>query len=219
MLIDLKLDGKTVMVIGGGAEAHRKLQSMLDSGAKIWVISRDFCEQVQKLGEEKRVALLKTGIKDAQAFVDSLSPKPYILLAVTNDGNLNAELVKAAKYYGCMVYSVDNPSVSDFILPAVAHVGDVKVAVSTGGKSPAMAHVLRERIEKLFTPEDLLEIQLQEKARGILKTKVSDSKLRSKMLYDILNSVEIKEALSQGNLSEAEDLALKLITQKGDQNP
>ena len=212
--MDLKLDGKTIMVVGGGAEAHRKLQSMLDSGAKIWVISRDFTPEIQKLGEEKQVALLKTGIKDAQVFVDSLSPKPYILFAATNDSNLNAELVKAAKYYNCIVYSVDNPQQSDFILPAVAHMGDVKIAVSTGGKSPAMAHVLRERIEKMVTPQDLLEIQLQEKARIMLKTKVADPKLRSKTLYDILNCVEIKQALSQGNLAEAENLAMTIINKQ-----
>ncbi len=88
MLIDLKLEGKTVMVVGGGAEAHRKLQSIIGSGAKVWVISREFSDEVKKLGEEKKVALLKTGIKDAQAFVDSLSPKPYILLAATNDSGL-----------------------------------------------------------------------------------------------------------------------------------
>lgn len=214
MLIDLKLDGKTVMVVGGGAEAHRKLQSMLDSGAKIWVISRDFIPEIQRLGEEKRVALLKTGIKDAQVFLDSLSPKPYILLAATNNAALNAELVKAAKYYNCIVYSVDNPAESNFILPAVAHVGDVKIAVSTGGKSPAMAHVLRERIEKMVTSQDLLEIELQEKARAALKTKVDDPKVRSKTLYEILNCVEIKQALSQGNLVEAENLAMTLINKQ-----
>jgi precorrin-2 dehydrogenase / sirohydrochlorin ferrochelatase len=211
LLIDLKLDGKTVMVIGGGAEAHRKLQSVLDSGAKIWVISREFCDEVQKLGDAKKVALLKTGIKDGQAFVDSLSPKPYILLAATNDSNLNLGLVKAAKHYGCMVYSVDNPQLSDFILPAVAHVGDVKVAVSTGGKSPAMAHILRERIEKLVTPQDLLEIELQEKARAILKTKISDSNQRSKLLYEIMDNVNIKRALTEGKLTEAEEIANKII--------
>jgi len=214
VIIDLKLGGKNIMVIGGGAEAYRKLQSILDSGAKIWVISRDFSEEVQKLGEQKRVALLKTGIKDAQAFVDSLSPKPFMVLAVTNNGALNAELVKAAKYYDCMVYSVDDPAQSDFILPAVAHVGDVKIAVSTSGKSPAMARVLRERIEKMVTPRDLLEIELQEKVRTALKTTASDPKMRSKMLYDILNSVEIKKALSEGKLAEAETLAITLINQK-----
>jgi len=213
--MDLKLDGKTVMVIGGGAEAHRKLQSMLDSGAKIWVISRDFCEEIQKLGAEKKVALLKTGIKDAQAFVDSLSPKPYMLLAATNDSALNLALVKAAKYYNCMVYAVDNPQMSDFILPAVAHVGDVKIAVSTSGKSPAMARALRERIEGMVTKQDLLEIELQEKARAALKTKVADPNMRSKTLYQILHSEEIKKALSEGRVAEAEELAMKII-EKGD---
>ena len=157
------------MVVGGGAEAYRKTQSFLDSGAKILVISRDFSAKCRSLAKEKKVALLKTDIKDAKSFVDSLNPKPDVFLAVTNDSTLNLELVKAAKTYGCMVYAVDNPAVSDFILPAVAHVGDVKVAVSTGGKSPAMARVLRERIEKLVTPQDLLEIELQEKARTTLK--------------------------------------------------
>ena len=45
MLIDLKLDGKTVMVVGGGAEAYRKTQSFVDSGAKIWVISKEFLKR------------------------------------------------------------------------------------------------------------------------------------------------------------------------------
>ena len=150
MLIDLKLDGKTIIVVGGGSESYRKTQSFVDSGAKIWVISKDFSSGIQKLGEEKKVALLKTEIKDAKAFVDSLNPKPDMLLAVTDDSKLNLELVKAAKSVGCMVYSVDNPALSDFILPAVAQIGDVKIAVSTSGKSPAMANALRERIEQLI---------------------------------------------------------------------
>lgn len=216
MLIDLKLGGKTVMVIGGGAEAYRKVQGFLDSGATIWVISKDFTGDVAKLGEVRKVALLKTEVKDAKAFIDSLNPKPDVLLAATDNSKLNLELVKAAKAYGSMVYAVDNPSMSDFVLPAVAHVGDVKVAVSTGGKSPAMAHVLRERIEKLVTAQDLLEIELQEKARSVLKAKVADPKKRSKTLYEILNSVEIKKALSEGKLSEAEELAMKLIEKDAD---
>jgi len=217
VLIDLRLTGKTVMVIGGGVEATRKIQSFLDSEAKIWVISRDFTSELQKLGEEKRVALLKTGIKDAQVFVDSLSPKPYVLLAATNNPALNLELVKAAKNYGCMVYAIDNPELNDFILPAVAHVGDVKIAVSTGGKSPAMAHVLRERVEKMVTPQDLLAIQLQEKARAALKGKVLDQKERSKILYEILNSEGIKKALSEGKTAEAEELAIQLIEKGANQ--
>ncbi len=95
-------------------------------------------------------------------------------------------------------------------MPAVAKVGDVKIAVSTGGKSPAMARVLRQRIEKLVTPEDLLEIELQANVRSILKDEVSDSKIRSKVLYEILNNDNIKQALREGKLCEAEELAMKL---------
>jgi precorrin-2 dehydrogenase / sirohydrochlorin ferrochelatase len=216
MLIDLKLGGKTIMVIGGGAEAYRKVQGFLDSGATIWVISRDFASDMLKLEEAKKVALLKTAIKDAKAFIDSLNPKPDVLLAATDNSKLNQELVKAAMAYGSMVYAVDNPTLSDFILPAVAHVGDVKIAVSTGGKSPAMAHVLRERIEKIITPNDLLEIELQEKARAALKAKVADPKQRSKILYALLGSVEIKKALSEGKPALAEELALKYIEEGAD---
>jgi precorrin-2 dehydrogenase len=214
LLVDLKLDGKTVVVVGGGAESYRKTQSFLDSGATIWVISKDFSEGITKLGVEKKVDLLKTEVKDAKSFVDSLSPKPDVLLAVTNDATLNFELVNAAKVFGCMVYAVDNPSLSDFILPAIAKIGDVKVAVSTGGKSPAMAHVLRERIEKLVTPQDLLEIELQANMRGTIKESITDAKERGKVLCEILNNVKIKEALNEGKLQEAQELALKLIEKR-----
>jgi precorrin-2 dehydrogenase/sirohydrochlorin ferrochelatase len=214
LLIDLKLDGKTIIVVGGGAEAYRKIQSFIGSGAKIWVVSKEFSSGIQQLGEAKKVALLKTEIQDAKAFLDNLNPKPDLLLAVTNDSKLNLELIKAAKSWRCIVYSVDNPTLSDFILLAVAKVGDVKVAVSTGGKSPAMARVLRQRIEKLVKPEDLLEIELQADVRGILKKKLLDSKARSKVLYEILNNDNIKKALCEGKLCEAEELAMKLIEKK-----
>ena len=214
MFIDLKLDGKTVIVVGGGSESYRKTQSFIDSGAKIWVISKDFSSGIQKLGEEKKVALLKTEVQDAKAFVDSLNPKPDVFLAATDNSELNLELVKAAKSVGSMVYAVDNPAVSDFILPAVAHVGDVKIAVSTSGKSPAMSRALRERIEEMIQPEDLLEIELQSQIRSILKEQVSDPNVRSKLLNEILNNDNIKQVLKEGKLREAQEMAMKLVEKK-----
>jgi precorrin-2 dehydrogenase/sirohydrochlorin ferrochelatase len=215
LLIDLKLDGKTIIVIGGGSEGYRKTRNFVDLGATIWVVSKDFSSGIRELAEQKRVALVKTEIQDAKAFVDTLNPKPDILLAVTNDSKLNLDLIKAAKAVGSMVYAVDNAALSDFILPAVAKVGDVKIAVSTSGKSPAMAKTLRERIEKMITPEDLLEIQLQSYVRGILKEQVSDPKVRSELLYEMLNNDNIKQVLKKGELCEAQEIAMKLIREKG----
>ncbi len=211
MLIDLKLDGKTIVIVGGGSEAYRKMKSFVNSEAKIWVISKEFSSSIQELADSKKVALVKTEIKDAKAFVNTLNPKPDVFLAVTNDSKLNLKLVETAKSLCGMVYSVDNPALSDFILPAVACVGDVKVAVSTSGKSPAMARALRERIEKMIKPEDLLEIELQSHIRGILKKQVPDSKTRSKLLCEILNNIKIKQVLKEGKLLEAQEIAIKLI--------
>jgi precorrin-2 dehydrogenase/sirohydrochlorin ferrochelatase len=211
VLIDLKLNGKTVMVIGGGQESYRKTMSFVDSGATIWVISKAFSSGIIKLNEAKKVNLLKTEIKDAKSFVNSLNPKPDVLLAVTNDPKLNSELVAQAKAVGCMVYSVDNPALSDFILPAIAKIGEVKIAISTSGKSPAMARVLRQRIEQMITSEDLLQVELQGYVRGIIKERISDSKVRTKVLYEILNNSSIKELLLEGKLCEAQEMAIKLI--------
>jgi precorrin-2 dehydrogenase/sirohydrochlorin ferrochelatase len=211
LLIDLKLDGKTVVVVGGGLEGYRKTQNFIDSGAKITIVSEAFSIGIKRLAEEKKVTLLKAEIKNAQTFLDNLSSKPDVFLAVTNDPELNAQLVKTAKSAGCLVYSVDNPALSDFILPAIAKVGDVKIAVSTSGKSPAMARELRQRIEKIITPADLLQIKLQSYMRGFLKQRISDHKKRSKILNEILNNFEIKQALKDDKLCEAQEMAIKLL--------
>ncbi len=211
MLMDFKLDGKTVIVVGGGLEGYRKTLSFIDSGAKITVVSPEFSEGIRQLAEENKVTLQKAEVHDANVFLDGLSEAPDVFLAITSNHELNAQLVKAAKSAGCLVYSVDNPALSDFILPAVAKIGDVKIAVSTSGKSPAMARELRQRIEKTITPEDLLQIELQAYVRGVLKSRVSDQKVRSKVLGEILNNVDIKQALREQKLCEAKEMAHKLI--------
>jgi precorrin-2 dehydrogenase/sirohydrochlorin ferrochelatase len=211
LLLDLKLDGKTVIVVGGGLEGYRKTQSFVASGAKITVVSGEFSSGIKELAEEMKVSLVQAEVKDAKGFFENLSPKPDVFLAVTNNPKLNAQLVKVAKAAGCLVYSVDNPALSDFTLPAVAKIGDVKVAVSTSGKSPAVARLLRQRIEKIITQEDLLQIELQAYVRGVLKQRVSDQKLRSQLLGEILNSVDIKQALNEGKICEAKEMAIKLV--------
>jgi precorrin-2 dehydrogenase/sirohydrochlorin ferrochelatase len=209
--MDFKLENKTVVVVGGGSEGYRKTQSFVDSGAKITVVSAEFSDGTKQLAEQRKVSLLKYAIKDVKTFFEDLNIKPDVFLAVTNNSDLNAQLVKAAKASGCIVYSVDNPLLSDFILPAVAKVGDVRIAVSTSGKSPAMAKELRQRIEQLVSPEDLLQIELQAYVRNILKQQVKDQKARSKFLNDILNNVKIKQALKKQQLNEAKEMAIKLI--------
>ena len=211
MLVDLNFNGKYVVVVGGGSESYRKTRSFVEVGAKILVVSKNFSRGIEKLHTMGKLEMLQAEVKDGLAFVKSLNPKPDLLVAVTNDHKLNAQLVKHAKSAGCMVYAVDNPSVSDFMLPALAKVGEVRIAVSTGGKSPAMARVLRQRIEKMITEEDLLQIKLQNYLRANLKQRISDQKIRRQILYKTLKNDEVKRFLKDGKFDGALEVAMKIL--------
>ena len=211
MIIDFKFDGKYVVIVGGGTEAYKKTLRFLDAGSKILVASRTFSKGIKKLHQEKKINLLKADIKNGETFFNQLNPKPDLLAVATNDQKLNVQLSKRARSAGCMVYVADNPSISDFILPAVARIGDVRIAMSTGGKSPAMAKVLRQRVERLITQEDLLQIKLQKYMRAILKQRISNQKVRKKILYKILNDEHVKKLLRNDKLNEAQRVALTIM--------
>ena len=211
MLVDLNFKGKYVVVVGGGSESYRKNQSFVEAESKILVVSKTFSRGIKELSANGKLELLQEEVKDAATFVNNLKPKPDLLVAVTNDRELNAQLVKHAKTLGCMVYSVDDPAVSDFILPALAKIGEVRIAISTAGKSPAMARVLRQRIEKTVTSEDLLQIKLQTYLRAVLKKRISDQKVRKQILYRMLKNEEIKRFLKEEQFDEAREMAVKIL--------
>ncbi len=211
MLVDLKLEGKFVVVVGGGEEAYRKTIDFLDAGAKIFVVSSSFSSDILALSKRQKICLRNEKINDANAFIKSLDLKPFVVVAVTNNHEFNAQLFESAKSEGCLVYSPDNPSISDIVLPAVAKVGDVKIAVSTSGKSPAMASILRKRVEKMITPEDLLQIELQEQLRKELKQTVADQKTRKAILNRIIEDSTVKELLKKGKFDDAKQKALETI--------
>jgi precorrin-2 dehydrogenase/sirohydrochlorin ferrochelatase len=211
LILDLNFKDKYIVIVGGGAEGYRKTLSFLDAGSKILVVSQTFSAGINDLHQAKKIDLLKAEIKDGEDFINSLNPKPYLLLAVTNDHNLNLQLAKYAKSVGCMIYVTDNISMSDFIVPAVSMIGDVKIAVSTSGKSPAMARVLRRRIEGIITQEDLFQIQLQNYSRKLLKQRISNQKFRKKILCKILDDNQVKRLLKAGEFDKAQRVAMEIV--------
>ncbi|MCS7095794.1 MAG: bifunctional precorrin-2 dehydrogenase/sirohydrochlorin ferrochelatase [Candidatus Bathyarchaeota archaeon] len=211
MLVDLKLSGMNVVVVGGGRESYRKILKFLEEGSRITVYSRSFSAGFKRLKAEGKISLVKANVNDAKVFITRLEPKPHLLIAATDNRDFNAELASNAKAAGCMVYAIDNPSISDFTLPALARIGDVKVAVSTGGKSPAVARALRIRIERMVKPEDLLQIQLQHQIRGVLKRQIADQRARRRIIYSVFADKHIKELLKAGKMEEARLEAFKII--------
>ena len=124
---------------------------------------------------------------------------------------MNIELSKQAQRSKIPICVVDHPDICDFYFPATTDFGDLKIAVSTGGKSPAMASVLRQRLEKYVTEEDVLQVELQNYARKILRTKINDSSNRKKILYEIMDDNEISTLIKEGKLKEAKKIAEEII--------
>ncbi len=218
MILDHNFAGKNVVVVGGEAEAYRKILNFLDAHSKVLVASRNFLDAILTLHLLKKIDLIKSEIKDAEAFVRSLYPTPYLLVAVTNNQILNRQLAKYAKARGCMVYISDDPVISDFIFPALVKIADVTIAVSTMGKSPSINEVLRNRIEKMITEEDLLQIKLENYITPILKQQFAEQKIRKIVLSEIIEDCSIKKLLTRGKFKDAKQLAVEIADSFGDKN-
>ena len=137
MIVDLNLQDKTVLVIGGGNEAQKRVNSLLNQGCKIILISDSANSQINKWIKTKKVQFHKQKIQDMK-FISKF--KPNLIITTTNDKNLNQKIINSAKKHKIIAYSSDNPEDSDFSNPAIIDFENmIQIAIFTGGRSPAMS--------------------------------------------------------------------------------
>jgi len=211
--VDLNLKENLVIVVGGGTEGLRKVNSLLTQNCKILVISDKINTQLSKYVKEKKIGFKKIKLKNT-SFLSKY--KPFLVMAATDDKQLNRKIVEKAKKMRCYVYAVDDPKVSDFSHPSVINIEDtVQIAISTGGKSPAMARKLRIEAEKIFkkivNKEEIYQIKLQQIVRNAAKEKISTQKERKKFLYSVLNDMKIKQLIKDEKLEKAQDRAMLML--------
>ncbi len=215
MIVDLNLKENLVIVVGGGAEGLKKVNSLLTQNCKILVISDKINTQIAKYVKEKKIKFKKVKLKNP-SFLSKY--KPFLVMATTDDKQLNRKIVEKAKKMRCYVYAADDPEVSDFSHPSVINIEDtIQIAVSTGGKSPAMARKLRIQAEKVFKKivdkEDIYQIKLQQIARNAAKKKISTPKERKIFLYSVLNDKKIKQLIKDEKLQKAQNRAMLMLRQ------
>ena len=213
MIVDLHLKGNLVIVIGAGNEGVKKVKSLLTQDCKILVISNNTNSQISKLVKEKKIKFKKLKLINPNFLTKY---KPYLVMATTDDRELNHKIVSKAKKMNCYAYPSDDPEISDFAHPSVINIQDtVQIAISTGGRSPAMARKIKIKSEKFFqsliTKEDLAEIKLQKFARDTARQKLDTQIERKKFLYTILNDKRIKELLKDGKYVSAKTKVKKML--------
>ncbi|MHB9129529.1 MAG: precorrin-2 dehydrogenase/sirohydrochlorin ferrochelatase family protein [Armatimonadota bacterium] len=139
VFIDLR--GQRCVVVGGGQIAHRKVESLVEAGAEVVVIAPEIVPMPEGVRLEHRP--FQPGDLDGAAFV----------IAATDDVDVNSLVAQSAKERHIWVNVVDDPVLCTVIFPAIVRCGALKIAVSTGGASPAYAKRLRKTLEKSFGPE------------------------------------------------------------------
>ena len=213
MIVDLNLKGNLVIVVGGGAEGYKKVNSLLTQNCKILVISDKVNTQLSNYIKQKKIQFKKSKLKDAN-FI--LKYKPFLVMATTNDKELNRKIIQKAKKMKCYVYASDDPEVSDFAHPSVINIEDtVQIAISTGGRSPAMARKLKLQTEKIFKKtikkEDIFQIKLQQIARDSAKKIIPTQLERKKFLYAVLHDKMIKQLIKDKKLKKAQQRAMLML--------
>ena len=213
MIVDLNLKGNLVIVVGGGAEGLKKINSLLTQDCRILVLSDKMNPQLSNYIKKNKIEFKKVKLKNA-SFLGNY--KPFLVMATTDNKELNRKIVQKAKKMKCYVYASDDPEVSDFSHPSVINIQDaVQIAISTKGRSPIMSRKIKNQAEKVFKKiikkEDIYQIKLQQIARNAAKKNIPTQNERKKFLYSVLKDSKIKQLIKDEKLKKAQDRAMMML--------
>jgi precorrin-2 dehydrogenase/sirohydrochlorin ferrochelatase len=183
------ITGKKCVVVGGGEVAERKVKRLLECGAKVFVISSRLTPELARLNEKNMISHVAKEYSVEQIYGAAL------VIGATDDEKTNTAIASDARNKGILVNIVDDPQKCDFILPSLVERGDLTIAISTGGKSPALARYLREEFETAYGEEYriLLDILGSLRAKMTKKTKVGQAWFNSLIAADILDIIRQKK--------------------------
>ncbi|OPY89630.1 MAG: Siroheme synthase [Syntrophus sp. PtaU1.Bin208] len=183
---------KVCLVVGGGTVAERKVQRLIECEASVRVVGESLSEELQNLQKSGQIECL-VGRYSAACLDDA-----FMVICATDDREVNEQVMRDCRSRGIPVNVVDDPERCDFILPAIAEQGDLSIAVSTGGKSPALAKRLRRELEDQYGPEyrELVDILGELRKRRLAKGHPSEE---NRPIFEAVVSSDILEQLRKGD--------------------
>ncbi|HBR17460.1 MAG: hypothetical protein A3G39_09260 [Deltaproteobacteria bacterium RIFCSPLOWO2_12_FULL_43_16] len=205
--IFLDIKGKSCVVIGGGNVAERKVLSLLDAGAKVLVISPKLTPALKKLANKKKIGYCP------KAYEKGNLKGFFLAYSATNDQKVNRDVFNEAKRQGVLLNVVDVPELCNFIVPSVVERGDLLIAISTSGKSPAMAKKIRQQLEKGFGKEYAVFLDIMGKIRDKVLTRSKESD-KNKRLFERLVNSPLIEWIKEGKKKEINRFLKQVLRSK-----
>lgn len=202
IFIDLK--GKTALVVGGGNVAERKIEVLLDCGAKINIVSNELTDKLKNLVEVYGIRHLN------EEFSKKHLEGVFLVIAATDDKQLNHKISKIAKKMGLLINAVDQLPDCNFIVPSIVKRGDLLIAISTSGKSPALAQKIRKQLDTQFGSEYKAFLVLMGRVRKEMLSKGLSQEENSRIFHEIVES-DVLDALLRDDLKRVESTLRRIL--------
>jgi precorrin-2 dehydrogenase len=194
--IFLDIEGRNVVIIGGGNVCARKAETMMNYGARVTVISPQFTGEIEKWAADGALQIRR------KTYEESDLDGANIVIASTDDEAVNTQIASDCRRRRIPVNVVDVTHLCEFIVPAIIEKGSIQIAVSTGGKSPALARTLKEDLMRSVGPEydevNQLLGSLRAEAKKVLPTDVD-----RKRFFDGIIAEGILDMLRSGRRRDA----------------
>ena len=195
----LKTSGLKVFILGTGEVATRRANKFLDHGAIVKLAGNSIDDELLMKGAELFSA------DEADELVDWAD----LVVVASGDKELSDYVADISK--DKLINRADFPDGGDIIVPTSFNIGDIEISIFTNGKSPLMARQLRKRIQSIITEEDILEIELQDYSRSLLKKYVPNQKDRRDYLYKIFEDKKIQNLIESGEIDKAKAVICELV--------
>ena len=213
LIIDLHLNGKTVVIVGAGNEALKRIKLLENEKCQIIVIGEKPHSEITKLSRTKKLMLKKTKL-DSSLSLKKYSP--FLVIASTTDNLLNQKIVQTARKMKILAYASDSPESSDISYLSLINIKKtIRVGISTGGASPIMAKKIKSKTEKYLkkniSNQDVQLIKIQKFARTESKKHISTQVERKKFLYTLMNDKRVKELLKDRKYKPIQTIIKKMV--------
>ncbi len=187
----IKTDKMKVLILGAGEVGERRASRFIQAGAEVILTGGTVSSNLQNMG----------AISKPLEKIEELVEWAELVVIASGDEEMNNHVAKLAGEK--LLNRADDPFEGNVIVPTTFSVGEAQISIFTGGKSPLMARMLRKKIQSAITPEDILQIELQDYARLKIKSCIENQKLRRDYLYQISQDPEIKRCLSEDRWDDA----------------
>ena len=202
--IFIQLEGEVALVVGGGSVARRKVETLLEHGASVRIVSRMLCSELEHLITKDDIQFLGKDFR--KDFLEGV----FLVIAATDNKELNHRISQAARVKGLLINAVDQPEDCNFIVPSIVNRGNLQIAISTSGKSPAMAKKIREDLEGRFGMEYETFLGIMGRIREELLPMGFSQKENSIIFQQVIDA-GLLEMITRGDMKEAEKKLLALL--------